>query len=220
MSILSKNLKLLRKESYLSFEEIVEKIGVSEEEFLEWEEGLSEPDEDTLEIACQVLKMPYEDIRERDLTLEREEATKQMKTSGARKNYDWYFGSKSVKVFHIIYILYFVLGLSLTSFVLYNIIKAYGDFSQFVELFPGMSIEEIKFRLISQSIISCFSVFAGGAGVFLIIWYFKRHTFRFYYWYLFILGLLLTLYIIVSAIACIPFFVYSIIQLFSKRKKV
>ena len=51
MSILSKNLKLLRKESYLSFEEIVEKIGVSEEEFLEWEEGLSEPDEDTLEIA-------------------------------------------------------------------------------------------------------------------------------------------------------------------------
>lgn len=220
MSILSKNLKLLRKESYLSFEEIVEKIGVTEEEFLEWEEGISEPDEDTLEIVCQVLKMPYEDIRERDLSLEREEATKKMKTSGTRKNYDWYFGSKSVKVFHIIYILYFVLGLSVMSFVLYNIIKSYGDFTQFGEVFPDMSIEEIKFRLISQNIINCFSVFAGGAGVFLIIWYFKRHTFRFYYWYLFILGLLFTLYIVISAIACIPFFVYSIIQLLPKRKKI
>lgn len=117
MSILSKNLKLLRKESYLSFEEIVEKIGVTEEEFIKWEEGISEPDEYTLEVVCQVLRMPYEDVRVRDLTLEREEALKQMKESGVRKDYDWYFGSRAVKLFHIGYIAYFIIGIVLVFLV-------------------------------------------------------------------------------------------------------
>lgn len=220
MSILSKNLKLLRKESYLSFEEIVEKIGVSEEEFLEWEEGLSEPDEDTLEIACQVLKMPYEDIRERDLTLEREEATKQMKTSGARKNYDWYFGSRTAKLFHIGYIVYFIVGLVLASLAWKMMMPTDEAINELLEDNVGVSFEWLKLTIMLGNFVSCFSVFAGGAGIFIAIWYLKRRTIRFSWWYILWFSVILTLFVIISAIACIPFFVYSIIQLFPKRKGV
>lgn len=219
MSILSKNLKLLRKESYLSFEEIVEKIGVTEEEFIEWEEGISEPDDDTLELACQVLKMPYEDIRERDLTLEREDALKQMKGSESRKNYDWYFGSKSVKLFHIGYIAYFVLGLAITIFIWIKMIPSDEMVNELLEYNIGMTFEQLKLEIMLGNFVSCFSVFAGGAGIFIAIWYFKRHTFRFSFWYILWFGVLLTVFVIISAIACIPFFVYSIIQLFPKSKR-
>ena len=59
MSILSKNLKLLRKESYLSLEEIAEKVGASEEKILEWEEGVSEPNDIILEKLCQPYWRPH-----------------------------------------------------------------------------------------------------------------------------------------------------------------
>lgn len=220
MSILSKNLKLLRKESYLSFEEIVEKIGVTEEEFLSWEEGLSEPDEETLEIVCRVLRMPYEDIRDRDLTLEREEATKQMKNKGVRKDYDWYFGSKTAKLFHIGYILYFIIGLIVAILVWRKMISMYGDFTELLEFFPGMTVEQIKLKYMFQDLVSCLAVFAFGAGIFIAVWFFKRHTFVFNPWYILWFSLLLLLFVIIAAVTCIPFFVYSIIQLFPKKKRV
>ena len=219
MSILSKNLKLLRKESYLSFEEIVEKIGVTEEEFLSWEEGISEPDEETLEIVCRVLRMPYEDIRDRDLTLEREEATKQMKNKGVRKDYDWYFGSKTAKLFHIGYILYFIIGLIVAILVWRKMISMYGDFTELLEFFPGMTVEQIKLKYMFQDLVSCLAVFAFGAGIFIAVWFFKRHTFVFNPWYILWFSLLLLVFVIIAAVTCIPFFVYSIIQLFPKKKR-
>lgn len=220
MSILSKNLKLLRKESYLSFEEIVEKIGVTEEEFLSWEDGISEPDEETLEIVCRVLRMPYEDIRDRDLTLEREEATKQMKNKGVRKDYDWYFGSKTAKLFHIGYILYFIIGLIVAILVWRKMISMYGDFTELLEFFPGMTVEQIKLKYMFQDLVSCLAVFAFGAGIFIAVWFFKRHTFVFNPWYILWFSLLLLVFVIIAAVTCIPFFVYSIIQLFPKKKRV
>lgn len=220
MSILSKNLKLLRKESYLSFEELVERIGVTEAEFLEWEEGVSEPDEDTLEIACQVLKMPYEDVRDRDLTLEREAALKQMKDSGVRKNYDWYFGSRKAKLFHIGYIIYFIVGLVLAILAWRTMMPTDEIINELLEYNIGVTFEQLKLEIMLGNFVTCFSVFAGGAGIFIAIWYFKRHTFRFSLWYILWFSLLLTIFVIISAIACIPFFVYSFVQLLPKRKKV
>lgn len=219
MSILSENLKLLRKESYLSFEEIVEKIGVTEEKFIEWEEGLSEPDEYTLEIACKVLKMPYEDIRDRNLTLEREEALKEMKSGNTRKNYDWYFGSKTAKLFYIGYIAYFVVGLIIAFWVCRMITPNDDVIRELLEYNVGLTFEQLKFKLLSQNLISCLSVFSGGAGIFIAVWYFKRHTFRFSPWFIFRLGLLLSIAVIISSVACIPFFIYAIIQLIPKRKR-
>ncbi|MBQ8293165.1 MAG: helix-turn-helix transcriptional regulator [Bacilli bacterium] len=220
MSILSKNIKLLRKESFLSFEEIVEKIGVTEEEFLKWEEGLEEPNDLILERVCQVLKMPFEDIKERDLTLEREEALSQMKKTGTiRKNYDWYFGSKSEKLFHIGYIAYFIIGLVAAFFVANLLQKSYGDLEELLEFYPGYTIEELKMVFYFQSLISCLSVYSFGASVFILIWYFKRHTFTFSWWYILWFSVLLTVMTIIGAIGCIPFFIYSIIKLFPKNKK-
>lgn len=220
MSVLSRNLKLLRKESYLSFEEIVEKIGVTEEEFLAWEEGVSEPNELQLEIACKVLKMPYEDIRERDLTLERDEALAQMKGGKTRKNYDWYFGSRTAKLFYIGYIVYFVVGLVITYLVWDFLQSLYGDYSVLQEVYPEMTISQIKLMVMFEDLVSCLSVFAFGAGIFMAVWYFKRHTFRFSWWYILWFSLLLTIFVIIAAIGCIPFFVYSIIQLLPKNKRV
>lgn len=219
MSILSKNLKLLRKESYLSFEEIVEKIGCTEEEFIEWEEGVTEPDEYTLEKICQVLRMPYEDIRERDLSLEREAALKQMKGSASRKNYDWYFGSKTEKLFHLGYILYFVIGLSIALLVWKKMMPTDEVINKLLEYNWELTFEQLKIQIIIERLVSCLSVFVGGAGIFIIIWYFKRHTFKFSIWYIFWFSLILAVFLIISAVACIPFFVYSIIKLFPKNKK-
>lgn len=220
MTILSKNLKLLRKESYLSFEEIVMKIGVTEEEFLEWENGISEPNEILLEKVCEVLKMPYEDIRERDLTIEREEALAQMKGTKTRKNYDWYFGSKTEKLFHIGYIVYFVIGLTMALLIWNYMQSLYGDYSELLDYYPGYTVEQIKLELMIDDLVSCLSVFSFGAGIFIAIWYFKRHTFTFSWWYILWFSLLLTIFVIISAIACIPFFIYSITKLFPKNKKV
>ena len=84
----------------------------------------------------------------------------------------------------------------------------------------GVSLEWLKLTIMLGNFVSCFSVFAGGAGIFIAIWYFKRHSFRFSPWYILWFSLLLIIFIIISAIACIPFFVYSIVQLLPKRKKV
>ncbi len=219
MSVLSKNIKLLRKESFLSFEEIVEKIGVTKEEFLEWEEGVSEPNEYVLEKVCQVLKMPYEDIRDRDLTLEREEALNKMKKTGAiRRNYDWYFGSKTEKLFHVGYIMYFVVGL-IVAILVFNFMQSlYGDYSELLEFYPGYTIEELKLKLFFENLTTCLSFYTFGAGIFILIWYFKRHTFVFRWWYIMWIGILLTLLSIIGAVGCIPFFIYSIVKLFPKKR--
>lgn len=219
MSVLSKNLKLLRKESYLSFEEIVEKIEVTEDEFLKWEEGILEPNDLQLEKICEVLKMPYEDIRERDLTLEREEALSQMKVGKIRKNYDWYFGSRATKLFYIGYITYFILGL-VGVFLVWRFMQSlYGDYSVLLEVYPNKTIEQIKLIVMLEDLVSCLSVYAFGTGIFMAIWFFKRHTFHFSWWYILWFSLLLTIFVIISAIFCIPFFIYSIIQLFPKNRR-
>ncbi len=219
MSILSKNLKLLRKESYLSFEEIVEKIGVTEDEFLKWEEEILEPNELQLEKICEVLKMPYEDIRERDLTIEREEALSQMKVGKIRKNYDWYFGSRTTKLFYIGYITYFILGL-VGVFLVWRFMQSlYGDYSVLLEVYPNKTIEQIKLMVMLEDLVRCLSVYAFGTGIFMAIWFFKRHTFRFSWWYILWFSLLLTIFVIISGICCIPFFIYSIVQLFPKNRR-
>ena len=218
MSILSRNLKLLRKESYLSLEEIVERVGITEEKLLEWEEGISEPNDIILEKLCVVLKMPFEDIRERDLTLEREEAVSKMKAKNTRTNYDWYFGSKKEKIFHLGYILYFVVGLTLAILVCNLLQKRFGDYSIIQEYYPEYTLEYIKMMLYLNDLYKCLLVFIIGCGIFMGIWFFKRHTIPIYWWYIWFLSLIITAAVVVCVIGCIPFFVYSIIKLFSKKQ--
>ena len=219
MSILSKNLKLLRKESYLSLEEIAEKAGASEEKILEWEEGVSEPNDIILEKLCVVLRMPFEDIRERDLTLERQEAVSQMKGKQTRTNYDWYFGSKKEKLFHLGYILYFIIGLTVAILVCDVLQTRFGDYSMMQEYYPEYTLEYIKMMLYLNDLYKCLLVFIVGCGIFMGIWFFKRRTIPIYWWYIWFLSLIITVEMIVCAIGCIPFFVYSIIKLFPKKQK-
>lgn len=217
MSILARNLKLLRQESYLSLEEIVEKVGITEKELLEWEEGVSEPNDIVLEKLCKVLRMPFEDIRDRDLTLERQEALGQMKGTKVRNNYDWYFGSKSEKLFHIGYIVYFIVGLAIALFVCKLLQSRYGDYSIFQEYYPQYTLEYIKLKLLFNDLIKCLGVFVVGCAIFMGIWFFKRHTIPIHWWYIWFISIIITVIMIVSVIACIPFFVYSIIKLFPKK---
>lgn len=218
MSILSKNLKLLRKESYLSLDEIVDKVGITKEEYTKWEEGIGEPNDIVLEKLCQVLKMPYEDIRERDLTEERDEALSQMKGKKDRKNFDWYFGSKTEKMFHLAYIIYFIVGLSLAILVCNLLQLRYGDYSMVSLNYPNYTLEYIKILLFVLDLIKCIGVFVVGCGVFMLIWFLKRHTIPIYWWYIWFISFIITALIIISALGCIPFFVYSIIKLIKKKK--
>ena len=218
MSILSKNLKLLRKESYLSFDEIVDKIGTTQEEFLKWEEGISEPNEIILEKVCQVLKMPYEDIRERDLTEERNDALNQMKAKKDRKNYDWYFGSKTEKLFYIGYIVYFIIGLTLAIVICNALQLRYGDYSGVMANYPDYTLEYVKLLLFIKDLIKCLTVFVIGCAIFIFIWVLKRYTIPIYWWYIWFISIIITALLVVSALGCIPFFVYSIVNIFKKKK--
>ena len=101
-----------------------------------------------------------------------------------------------------------------------KMISMYGDFTELLEFFPGMTVEQIKLKYMFKDLVSCLAVFAFGAGIFIAVWFFKRHTFVFNPWYILWFSLLLLVFVIIAAVTCIPFFVYSIIQLFPKKKRV
>ena len=91
MSNLAENLKLLRNEADLSIEELSEKTGINVILLEAFENDKCTPNEYQLEVLCKVLKIPADEIEERDLQAERKQATQMMRSKENRNNFNWYF---------------------------------------------------------------------------------------------------------------------------------
>lgn len=221
MSILSSNLKLLREESRLSIDELAYKVDVSASDIDAFEKGTKIPNAQTLVKLCEVLRVPYEDVMDRDLTEERKLATQEMKKlykQSSSGELDWYYGNKKDKLLFILYMIYFVLGLVISGLALWFIISNL-NFEVLQEYYPEAELPLIKAQMIVNAVSWVGSVFGLGAGVFIIIDYFKSHTFVFKWWYIFFISLIFTIISIGGLVLSIPFFVKAVKKVFLKNKR-
>lgn len=108
--MLSKNIKLLREEARLSKQELADKVNVSVDELITYEKAKAIPSKDLLEKMCVYLRISYEDIIERDLVNERNEAGKRMHQGANIKTYSWYYRTPQELIYYITYIILVGLG--------------------------------------------------------------------------------------------------------------
>ena len=127
MSILSSNLKLLREELSMSVEDLSYRVGISASDIEAYEKGTKIPNASNLIKLCETLRVPYEDVMERDLSEERKTAQQEMKKAykeSKEGEFDWYYGNKKEKRFFVFYMIYFVLGLALAGVAIWFVVTS------------------------------------------------------------------------------------------------
>lgn len=223
MSILSSNLKLLREEARLSIEELSDRTKINSDILARFEDGTLIPNEYQLEVLCIELHMPYEDISVRDLAEERKVATKEMKNKDNRNNYDWYFGNKKMLILFISYFVFFLISVSLITLFSYYIITS-DVFQYNISLFNTNISPVDKFRLFFNLIyywfweIKIVLIIVGIIViVFFCLYYFSYHTFVFRYWYIFLIGIFITLIPFIGIFGLIALFIFFLIKLIKGR---
>ena len=219
MSLIASNLKLLREEASLTIEELSEKTGINISLIEGFENNKYVPNEYQLEILCKILKMPADEIGERDLVLERKTATTKMRSKANRENFNWYFGDKKRFMFYLGYVMYFLFGISIL--ILYYLHKFEGLTMDSLRIFwmqtsslsfPGFVIQ----FFISHTRIGL-SIFGIGVSIFILLDYFSRHTFVFQIWYLFWLTTIILLLQLIGIFGSIPYFIYVICRLIKRK---
>ena len=99
---LPSNIKVLREEARLTIEQFAQQANVSVETVIGWEKGTIKVYTKDLLVICPILRISEEDIRERDIRQERLDAYERMKHGTSRKNFDWYYGSRSKVVYYLL----------------------------------------------------------------------------------------------------------------------
>lgn len=216
MTILSENLRILHHESGLTFEELSDKTGIAVEVLKAFESAKLEPDDFQLEILCRILKMPFEDIKERNLAEERRMATVHMKSGKTRETFNWYFGNRRIFWLYLGYIIFFVAYIS--GMVLYYSYR-YQDIS-FPELYAlyrttddSLSYFGYTFYYIYLDASIPISIFGFGVAAFISIDYLRRHQFRIYWWMIFFAGSIIVFVRTIGLFASIPYLIICIINL-------
>ncbi len=214
MSILSDNIKLLREEAYLSKEDIAYDMHIDKELVDSWENGTIVPDEDELSELCKLIHIHPEDILSRNLVEERGNADKAMRKN-SRKDFNWYYGSRSTWttfivmaiVVPVVFLLVYFIGKPiLTPYVLYQLQEQTASFL--------MRLLKTNYILIYSYAICSFI-----CGVFMLVLYFKSHTFRFQWWYIFFIEFIIAIFVIGSLVLFIPCYIYILYQAIWKRGK-
>lgn len=206
--MLGANIKLLREEARLTKEELAEKVNISVEELTNIEKGKIIPDNKLLKQMCVYLRISVEDILERDIVAERNDAGRRMKSSSVRKDYNWYLGDRKKLAMYISYLIVipvtFILALLL--------------FSQTKEILVNeleMPIFQANITIFMWSyLITCLPTF-----VYVLLFIIKKYSITFRWWYLLILQFIFTLGMLLAAIALIPGIFYSMYQIFIKKGK-
>ena len=222
MSKLSQNLSILRKEANFSTQELSERTGINEQLIIAFEKDTITPNDEQLMVLCRTLKMPYEDIAIRDLAEERKNATKGMKQSQNRSNYNWYFGNRKWLFFYLGYIAYFVIGVTIlvlfyTNYFVQNEITV-GAIKEYYYLeYPPYPY--FIFFIIIMWNITRFGLIAFGVGssIFMLIDYFAGKRIGFRWWYLFFISIIITVLTILGVVGSIPYLVYVIYKLIRRK---
>lgn len=206
--MLGANIKLLREEARLTKEELAEKVNISVEELTNIEKGKIIPDNKLLKQMCVYLRISVEDILERDIVAERNDAERRMKSSSVRKDYNWYLGDRKKLAMYISYLIVipvtFILALLL--------------FSQTKEILVNeleMPVFQANIRIFMWSyLITCLPTF-----VYVLLFIIKKYSVTFRWWYLLILQFIFTIGMLLAAIALVPGIFYSMYQIFIKKGK-
>lgn len=214
LKVLGQNIHILRVEARLSVSEFASMANVPVELVESWEKGLVKPYIREFLVICPILKISEEDLTTRDILSERQNASKNMKTSNDRVTYDWYYGSKKRKV---LYILALCLIPSVFILSLLYHIAFLSSLNDYVE--PGAEEIYTKEMITVGAILMGYLTTSICGLVFIIIDFFRyiKRVFRF--WMIFILSAFIPLIILSAAISLIPYYVYTLYRLITFNKK-
>lgn len=211
---LASNIKVLRQEARLSIEEFAEKAGVSVDTVKAWENGTSKPYTKDLMIICPILRIHEDDILERDIASERMEATKRMKHSNVRSNYNWYYGSRRKIIFYLLPVIIIPVLFLLT----YLVVTSTSSFEELIAFYESQKIE-VNFMIKYYYIVYPYIASGICASVFIIIELIKKFGRYFRVWYIYLIISFASVILAILLLMLIPYYIYCLYQLFIKRGK-
>lgn len=218
MKYISTNIKVLRQEARLSYDELSEASGISVESLKLFEKGKLIPNEFEIRALCKPLRIHYEDIIERDILSERNEAGRRMRHSGERSNYNWYLGDRKVLGLYIGYVVAVVVLL-----VAISLLSKVTN----ITLFPILDAETGKL-LPATWFTACLTGYfltSYVSGVSFIVWLLIKIKYQFRYWHLFLISILggfisiIGLVNLIGAVVMLPSLGYSFYRIVKGGKK-
>ncbi len=209
MSNIHSNIKVLRTEARLSQEEFAEKLGVNVETVKLWEKGKLDPTSSQITKMCPILRIHEEDFLERDIEAERNDAGRRMKQKGSRETYNWYYGKKSTMAFYVSYLIVLPIVALLAYFSIGEVLK------QIIETPVEYSADLVSMYQAIYTFFACGFV----SSIYVIIYLFKNRIIRFRYWYIFIIGTLISIMVVVCGIATIGLYGYAFYKGIIKKGK-
>ena len=210
---IGKNIKLLRKEARLTIEELASESEISIERLEEIETNETKVFTKELMVLCPILHISEEDIRERNLEEERRQAEINLKGSKSRTNYNWYYGDKKKILFYVLNLILVPVVFFVAYLICNKILPIIFQPDEFIDMETCQMLikrYQIIYPYIASSITSL---------VFMVIELFKKVKIPLYYWYLFFIGIIISLLFIAGIILLIPFYIYCIYQIFVKKGK-
>ena len=211
---LPSNIKVLREEARLSVEQFAEKAGVSVQTVLNWENGSQKVYTKDLLVICPILRISEEDILERNIKAEREDAYLRMKKGSTRKDFNWYYGNKNKVVFYLIPLILIPVAALLTWFIVSNL----SVFAKSIEVLESNNIEVpiiLRYYYFFYPYIAATLV----GSVFIIIEVIKRYRRYFRWWYIVMATSFSTILFCLLAVMLLPYYIYCIYQVFILKGK-
>ena len=211
---LPSNIKVLREEARLSVEQFAEKAGVSVQTVLNWENGSQKVYTKDLLVICPILRISEEDILERNIKAEREDAYLRMKKGSTRKDFNWYYGNKNKVVFYLIPLILIPVAALLTWFIVSNL----SVFAESIEVLESNNIEVpiiLRYYYFFYPYITATLV----GSVFIIIEVIKRYRRYFRWWYIVMAISFSTILFCLLAVTLLPYYIYCIYQVFILKGK-
>ena len=210
MKYISSNIKVLRQEARLSFEDLSLITSIEVEKLKMFEKGKIIPTLEEVRLLCKPLRISFDDIIERDILQERNDAGKRMRKSADRNNYNWYLGNRKVFALYLIYFILVILGLAILSIAskVTNI-----DFFLIKEnniILPTTWIE---------AVLSSYIVMSYPVGVCFLVWLLIKIRYRFVWWHIFWLSFVISLIPVAGVIVMLPSIGYSFYKSIIKRGK-
>lgn len=211
MKFIATNIKVLREEARLTFEELSEITEIEVERLKGFEKGKIVPTEIEVEILCKPLRIHYEDIIERDILSERNDAGRRMKKGADRKNYNWYLGDRKILAIYLTYLLVAIIGLVGITFL--------SKLTDIDLIIKSIETEQLMPTTYFEAFATAYILMSFPAGVAFIVWLLIKLRYRFAWWHIFWLSFVISLIPIIGALTILPGIGYSFYKSIIKRGK-
>lgn len=215
-SYLPSNIKVLREEARLSIEEFAKRANVSVETAIGWEKGTIKVYTKDLLVICPILRISEEDIKERNILKERQDAYERMKHGTSRKNFDWYYGDKKKVIYYLLPIILVPLVALFAYLFSLSMASYYQELNE-LWIAEGNSAPNLLYEyyfIIYPLVAGCMC-----SLVFMVIELIRKFRQYLKWWYFAIAISFSTELLFIAGIASIPFYIYCIYQVFVLKGK-